>query len=158
MATYNSTAISLSKPIPGEGAGGGQEKTQYAEITVPAGATTADVFNLFDIPRRARVIGFKIDTDALGGGTVNVGDTGTYLQDGTAGPPNAARYAAGVAVTAAGVQTINQRGGIYFYTGNGNGANRNRVRVQMTLATGPTTTGGIVKCNLSYTTEEPQQP
>lgn len=152
MATYNSDQITNATPIPGEGAGGGQEKATYFRVSVPVGATTTDVLPLCYLPPNARVLGGAFKNDALGGGTINIGDTGGGVDPatGTAIAANAARYFSAQAVTNAGTNVTFAAAGRYFRNG------KAKTLVQMTFATGPTTTAGVVEGHITFTVEEPQ--
>lgn len=147
MAVYNSNAIALGTPIPGEGAGGGQVKTQKCTVALPTGVTTSDTIPLFYLPQNAVVLRGIVKSEALGGGTLNIGDNGfgSVVAD-----PD--RYFAALAVTSAAVNTTMAATGVFFKSGLSN----NRLLVVAQLATGPTTTAGSLEVAIEYTVEEPQ--
>jgi hypothetical protein len=153
MTTYSSTQLTARKPVPGFGAGGGQIRTQHAVMTVPASATTSDIFKLFYLPKHARVMGGWLktaDLDTTTNVTLNVGDTGGYDDAGVAITADNDRYFAAYSGQAAAATTVLDKAGLGFYTG------ARGVLVQMVLAAGPSTTAGDVEVCIFYTVEEPQ--
>lgn len=148
MATYNSEQIRLRKAVPGFGAGGGQLRRAEGVVTVPAGATTADLFPMFYLPANAKVVSGGIKTDDLDTGTtvtINVGDTGNGINAASAN-----RYFAAVSGQAAANLTTMALTGVNFKVGAA------PMLVQMQLQAGPTTTAGSVEVHLNFTVEEPQ--
>lgn len=150
MAIFNSNAIATGAPVPGFGAGGGQVRTQYTTVAIPAGATTTDTINFFRVPQNVRILRILGKNDALGAGTLNVGDGGYTAQDGTAVAANAARYTSAQAVTTAGQWSTLALTGLFVKNG--------RVPLMITgaFAAGTTTTAGNVELAIEYTVEEPQ--
>jgi len=147
MADFVSVAVAQKKPVPGFGAGGGQIRTQYTTVAIPAGATTTDTIQLFDLPPHARVLGLVVKSAALGGATtLNIGDGGygSVVAD-----PD--RYlAAGNITTAGGVVTAMAPTGVFFKTGD------RRLRITAAFAAGTVGTAGNLEVAMSYTVEEPQ--
>lgn len=145
MANFLSNAVQRKLPVPGFGAGGGQIREQFTSVALPVGATTTDTIQLFDVPPNARIIGVRVKNDALGAGTLNVGDGGygTVVAD-----PD--RYVAAQAVTAAGYATTLAATGANFRTG------PRKLRITAAFAAGTTTTAGNVEVALQYVVEEPQ--
>lgn len=150
MAVFNSDAIATGAPVPGFGAGGGQVRTQYTRVAIPAGATTTDTIVFFRLPQNARVLHIRGKNDALGGGTLNVGDNGFTAQDGTVVAANTARFVAAQALTTAGGWNTIALTGLFLRNG----------RIPLTItggfAAGPTTTAGNIELAIEYTVEEPQ--
>lgn len=150
MAIFNSNAIATGAPVPGFGAGGGQVRTQYTTVALPVGATTTDTINFFRLPQNVRVLRLIVKHDALGAGTLNIGDGGFTDAAGAAVPADPDRYLAAQAVTAAGVVTTMAPTGVFLKTGNA------PVMITGALAAGTTTTAGNVQLAIEYTVEEPQ--
>jgi len=150
MAIFNSNAIATGAPVPGFGAGGGQVRTQYTTVAIPVGATTTDTINFFRVPQNVRILRVLGKNDALGAGTLNVGDGGYTAQDGTAVVADPDRYVAAQAVTTAGQWSTLALTGLFVKTG--------RVPLMITGAfqAGTTTTAGNVELAIEYTAEEPQ--
>lgn len=146
MATFNSQAITRRLPVPGFGAGGGQVREQYTTVTLPAGATTTDTIQLFDLPPNARVVGIRVKSPALGGATtLNVGDGGWGSN---AADPD--RYFAAGSVATAGYSTALAATGANFSTG------PRKLRITAALAAGTVGTAGDVQVAIQFVVEEPQ--
>jgi hypothetical protein len=104
MATYNSPNIQNKTGVASV-ASAGVVHWAYAEITVTAALTTADVFNFFDLPAGSRVIAATLestDMDTNGSPTlaINVGDSGSgtrYFSASTVGQAGTASTAIAVA-------------------------------------------------------------
>lgn len=150
MAVFNSLAISTGAPVPGFGAGGGQVRTQYTTLVLPVGVTTTDTINLFRLPANVRVLRLIVKNDALGAGTLNIGDGGFTDASGAAIAADPDRYLAAQAVTAAGVTTTMATTGVFVRTG------RAPLMITAAMAAGTTTTAGGVYVAIEYTVEEPQ--
>ena len=150
MAIINSNAIATGAPVPGFGAGGGQVRTQYTTTAIPVGTTTTDTINIFRLPQNARVMHIRGKNDALGAGTLNVGDAGFTAQDGTTVAANPARYTSAQAVTAAGQWSTLALTGLFLKNG------RVPLMITAAFAAGTTTTAGNVELAIEYTVEEPQ--
>lgn len=150
MAIINSNAVATGAPVPGFGAGGGQVRTQYTTVTIPAGATTTDTINFFRVPQNVRILRLIVKNAALGGGTLNIGDGGYTDANGVAVAADVDRYLAAQAVTAAGVVTAMATTGVFAKTG------RSPVMITGGFAAGPTVTAGTVELAIEYTVEEPQ--
>ena len=144
MATFNSQAIQRRLPVPGFGAGGGQVREQFTSVAIPAGATSTDNIQFFDLPPNARVVGIREKNDALGAGTLNVGDAGYGSVAGSAN-----RYLSAQALTAAGYNTTMAATGANFRTG------PRRMRIVGSI-TGTTTTAGNIELAIQFVVEEPQ--
>lgn len=149
MAVFNSTAISSGAPVPGFGAGGGQVRTQYTTVAIPVGATTTDTINFFRVPQNARILRVLGKNDALGAGTLNVGDGG-FTGPAGAVAADADRYVAAQAVTTAGQWSTMALTGLFVKTGAA------PVTITGGFAAGTTTTAGNVELAIEYTVEEPQ--
>lgn len=153
MATYQSTDISLNKPIAGYGAGGGVSRRAYASVTTVAVVTTSDVIQLFYLPPHSRVEAIAVKVTDLDSGTtatLNIGDTGGIDSTGTAIAADADRYvAASTLPQTGGVLTTMAATGQFFYTG------EQKVLVTASLAAGPTTTAGTLEVSITYVTEDP---
>lgn len=145
MATFLSNAVSRKLPVPGFGAGGGQLREQFSSVAIPIGATTTDNIQLFDVPPNSRIVGIRVKNEALGAGTLNIGDAGygTVVAD-----PD--RYLAAQAVTSAGYVTALAATGANFRTG------PRKLRITAAFAAGTTTTAGNLEVALQYVVEEPQ--
>lgn len=150
MAIFNSNAIATGAPVPGFGAGGGQVRTQYTTVAIPSGATTTDTINFFRVPQNVRILRVLGKNDALGGGTLNVGDGGYTDADGVAVVADVDRYTAAQAVTTAGQWSTLALTGLFVKTG------RAPVMITGGFAAGPTTTAGNIQLAIEYTVEEPQ--
>lgn len=148
MAVVNSNAIASRLPIPGEGAGGGQTKTQKCIVAVTAGLTTTDTMPLFYLPQNAMVKSIIVKSDALGGATtLNIGDNGVIVA------ADVDRYlVANNVTTAGGVVTTMAATGVFFRTG----ASGNRLLVTAAFAAGTVATPGNLEVAIDYTVEEPQ--
>ena len=145
MANFLSNAVQRKIPVPGFGAGGGQIREQFTTIPLTVGATTTDTIQLFDVPPNARIIGVRVKSDALGAGTLNIGDAG---YGSVAADPD--RYVAALAVTSATYSTVLAATGANFRTG------PRKLRITAAFAAGTTTTAGNVEVALQYVVEEPQ--
>ena len=153
--TYKSDQITSGVPIPGFGAGGGQERVQYGRVLIPAAAATTDVFQLFYLPPHARVIGASFKVDDLDTGTtvtLSIGDTGGGVDSsGVAIAAAPGRYFSAVTTAqTGGLNTTMNVAGKYFRNG------ASKTLVQAILAAGPTTTAGYLEVSINYTCEEPQ--
>lgn len=147
MAVVNSNAISSRLPIPGEGAGGGQVKTQKCIVAVTVGLTTTDTMPLFYLPPNALVMGIVVKAPAFGGATtLNIGDNGygSVVAD-------VDRYlAANTVTTAGGVVNAIAATGAFFRTG------PQKLLVTAAFAAGTVATAGSLEVAIQYTVEEPQ--
>lgn len=150
MAIYNSNAIATGAPVPGFGAGGGQVRTQYTTVALPVGVTTTDTINFFRVPQNVRILRILGKNDALGAGTLNVGDAGYTDSTGTAVVADPDRYTAAQAVTSAGQWQTLALTGLFVKTG------ALPLMITGTMAAGTTTTAGNVQLAIEYTVEEPQ--
>lgn len=145
MANLLSNAVSRKLPVPGFGAGGGQIREQFSSVAIPIGTTTTDTIQLFDLPPNARVVGLRVKNDALGAGTLNVGDGGYGSV-----AADADRYLAAQAVTSAGYTTTLLATGANFRTG------PRKLRITAGFAAGTTSTAGNVEAAIQFVVEEPQ--
>lgn len=147
MAVVNSNAIASRLPIPGEGAGGGQVKTQKCIVAVTVGLTTTDTMPLFYLPPNALVVGILVKAPAFGGATtLNIGDNGYG-----AVAADVDRYlAANTVTTAGGVVNTIAATGAFFRTG------PQKLLVTAAFAAGTVGTAGNLEVALQYTVEEPQ--
>lgn len=148
MAVVNSNAIASRLPIPGEGAGGGNVKTQKCIVAATVGLTTTDTMPLFYLPANALVLGLIVKSDALGGATtLNIGDNGIAVA------ADVDRYlVANNITTAGGVVTTMAATGVFFRTG----ATANRLLVTAAFAAGTVAAAGNIEVAIYYTVEEPQ--
>jgi len=150
LAIINSNAIASGAPVPGFGAGGGQVRTQYTTISIPSGTTTTDSINVFRLPQNARVLRVLGKNDALGAGTLNIGDAGYTGQDGVAVAADPDRYVAAQAMTSASQWSTLALTGLFVRNG------RVPLMITAAFAAGTTTTTGNVEVAIEYTVEEPQ--
>ncbi len=151
MATYQSSQISLRKPTPAFGAGGGQVRCAYGKVTIPAAATTSDVFQLFYLPQNAVVIDGQLEIGDIDTGTtitLNVGDAGNGVN--VADPDR--YFAADTTGRTGGVARMSVATGFNFSVG------AVPMLVTAQLAAGPSTTAGDLEVRLFFVVEEPQIP
>lgn len=147
MADYKSLAVTNRVPVPGFGAGGGQRRQQFSVVSIPAGATTTDTIQLFDLPPNARITGINVKYPALGGATtLNIGDAGygSIVAD-------ADRYFAAGSTATAGSSTALAVTGLNFRTGT------RKLRVTAAFAAGTVATAGDLEVSIDYVVEEPQR-
>lgn len=152
MAIYNSTAISSNAPVPGFGAGGGQDRVQYTKVTLPVGATTTDTINLFRLPECFRVTGIRVKYPAFGGATtLNIGDNGFTDLNGNVLAADPDRYFAAGSVATAGNSNVIANTGLFVL-----GPRGRNLTITAQLAAGTVATAGDLEVALFYTVQEPQ--
>lgn len=151
MATYQSAQLARRAAVPAFGAGGGQVRSQYFSVSIPAGATTADIFQLGYLPQNAVVVDATLKIADIDTGTtitLNVGDTGNAAN---AADPD--RYfSADTTGRTGGVARMTAATGFNFATGGV------PLLITAQLAAGPSTTTGTLEVRIYFTVEEPQVP
>jgi len=152
MAVFNSQAITQNLPVPGYGAGGGQDRVQYTKVTLPLNATTTDTINLFKLPENFRVTGICVKYPAFGGATtLNIGDGGFTQPDGTVLAADPDRYFAAGSIATAGSSRVIPNTGLFLQ-----GPKGRFLTVTAQLAAGTVATAGDLEVALYYTVQEPQ--
>lgn len=152
MAIFNSQAIVSGAPVPGFGAGGGQDRVQYTKVTLPVGATTTDTINLFKMPENFRITGIAVKYPAFGGATtLNIGDNGFVQPDGTVLAADPDRYFAAGSIATAGSSRTIPNTGLFLV-----GPKGRYLTITAALAAGTVGTAGDLEVALYYTVQEPQ--
>jgi len=142
MATYDSNRFLERRPMRGPGIGGGNVRSGYARVAVPAGATSADTIRFLGLPALSQILDFHVKaTTAI---TMNIGDAAVP-----------ARFASAQAVAAnalpARVNVPAAFGFTYPQVGNGIG-NKNIVTGAPTVTVVADT---VVEVFIVFTVQEP---